>query len=651
MSRRRALGLAVLLAIGLFAAGRLVTPTRWYAAQPNYRAQVDAFLSGRLALTEAPEGALHDLSWTDRGVQQVWGLGVPMWQTPFEVVGRAIGLTPFPDRIPLFCWLVLVMYASLRAWWRVDQPWWRGAASMFVTALLPGFVTLVRGRMGVYEEAATYAYGAAMLLLAGTERLRQSPSRARYLSLVAAAGLTGLLRPTVWFYGLATLIVASVVRRPRLAELALGVTLFVAGGAALYATNVERNGSPLEFGQRLNLEPLPGNLYATRFSYPFQRVGLIEASKELVGGLFGQPERHWKRTFYDRDLHVWQSDVPRWREYYFTTFSWPYLPLLLAGLVLGVVAWRRRDGPERWLVAWAVLGGAPLAAFYLRTPSIASRYLLDLAPAFAALLLIVWWAVARRPLAFAVLAAAWLANVVLAHVAMPRVAPVGRDAAATSAYAISRAIAHDHPLPDAYDLDDPWLPTNTDVLPSFDRCIDDADNPIDPAGVPITGDRCIHGERDKQQWIVWASEVREEPAQACPVAEPVCAIEATPVNSGEIVGAAVPPPSLYLNGMHWDLATGSVPPATYFWTRDPRFVEIDARGPEGTDWSTAIQVAVGARHLRLVSLADTAHGVRLRFEPAAPLPGGLQIVFVAIGPDSAIDQPVTPFAITKIRWR
>lgn len=646
MSRPRALALAILLALGLFAIGHL----GWYAAHGAYRAQVDALFAGRLALSQAPDAMAHDLAWTEHGVQQVWGLGVPLWQAPFEAIGRVVGLVPFPDRVPLLVWLVIVIYAGLRAWCRGDEPWRRSTGCVLLTVLLPPFVTLLRGRIGVYEEAAVYAYGAAMLLLAGTERLRQSPGRARYLVLVTAAGLVGLIRPTVWFYGLATLLVATVVRRPRLRELAAALALFVAGGAVLYATNARRFGSGGEFGHRLNLESLSGNLYATRFSYPFERVGTIEAAVELAGGLFGQPERHWKHTFYERDLHVGQSAQPRWREYYFTTFTWPYAPLILAGLVLGAIAWRRRDGPARWLSAWAVLGAAPLAWFYLRSPSISSRYLLDLAPAIAALLVISWHAIAWRRLALAVLAAAWLASVVTARIAKPRVPSVDRDQAADSAYAISRAIAEDHPLPAAYDLADPWLPAETDVAATFDRCEDEAGTAIDPDATPIAGDRCLHGERDGARWVVWTSEVRADFA-ACEPSVPWCEPEPVAATAGELTGAVAPPPALYLNASRWDLATGAVPPAFYVWVHDPRFIELDARGPDGTDWTTAIQVAIGPRHLVLTSVACTAIGARLRFEPREPLPSGLAVAFFAVGPDSEIDQMTTAFAITRIRWR
>jgi hypothetical protein len=190
--------------------------------------------------------------------------------------------------------------------------------AVLITALLPAFVTVLRGRIGVYEEAAIYAYGAAMILLGGLVALSRRPTTTRYLALLAIAGLTGLIRPTVWFYGLATGLVATAIvlqhhGRHAARAIALGTALFVAGGGALYTTNALRFGRGTEFGHRLNVHGLPGNIVATRFSYPFERVGTIEAATELIASLFDRPELRSKRGFYQTGLHHGQSPLPRWR--------------------------------------------------------------------------------------------------------------------------------------------------------------------------------------------------------------------------------------------------------------------------------------------------------------------------------------------------
>src|SRR5262249_41240461 len=109
----------------------------------------------------------------------------------------------------------LVMYALLRAWSGPGGD--RSAASrgaFLFTALLPGVLTMLRGRVGVYEEAAAYGYGVAMLLLAGTIAMIRRPSTPTYLMVLAFAGATGLVRPTVWFYGAATAVIATLLYIP-----------------------------------------------------------------------------------------------------------------------------------------------------------------------------------------------------------------------------------------------------------------------------------------------------------------------------------------------------------------------------------------------------------------------------------------------------
>jgi hypothetical protein len=723
----RSLAVALVLVI----ACRQITLHGGYAPHPGYRAQVDALLAGRLALTTAPEGLVHDLAWTPTGVHQVWGLGVPLWQAPFEAVGRAIGIAPFPDRVPLVVWLAVMLLVVTRAFRphasgaRPGDSRWPQLGAVVITALAPVLITVLRGRIGVYEEAAIYAYAAAIILLGGLVALHRTPTPARYLVLVGLAGLTGLIRPTVWFYGLATLVVASAIvwrrlgatgaqpppepaaaqprrrarRGPghRVRVVALGGALFVAGGGALFATNAARFGRGSEFGHRLNLHSLPGNIVATRFSYPFERAGNFEAAAELVGSLFDRPEQRNKRGFYQVGLHRGQSALPRWREYYFTTFSWPYLPAILVGLWLGARAWRRRGDPRARLIAtWAVLGAGPLCAFYLRSPSMASRYQLDLAPAIAALLVVAWWAAAARwpRAAPAGLAALWLAAVVTGKTTRPRDVsdPVGRDAAAAATYAITRPVAYDHPLPGAYDLADPLLPTWTDAATDYARCSDLDGARIACDAPPLPGDVAVLGHRIGRQWYVEHHAIREPALELASRADPprdhgaahdapaggqaaaahgrqdaVC--RATPEDRDAApVGRAVPtaltdpaavlersyltPPTLYLNGFGWRLSTGDVPPATLFYVDDPAYIALDVVGAADTDWDRAARVAIGLVHLPLAAVASTATGARLRFAipPGARLTG-LRVAFVAFGPDRELDQPRSRFGLRSIRWR
>jgi hypothetical protein len=645
-ARLRALGIALLVATVLLVAGRQIAAPGWYSANSAFRAQTAALLDGHLALSHAPEAVFHDFVWTDGSVQQVWGLGAPAWQLPFELAGRAIGVSPFPDRIPLLLWLALMIYVLVRAWGprrEATEPWWIGAGAVLLTALLPPFVTLLRGRVGVYEETAIYAYAAALMLLGGIVRVHATRSRWRFLVLLAFAGLVGFIRPTTWCYGLATAVVASAMwlsvhGRRGLAVVAIGGALFCGGGAALYATNAARFGNGFEFGHRLNVQSLPGNLYATRFSYPMQRASIGEATLELVTSLFDRPEQRARGSFYQKNLHHGVSKKPRWREYYFTTYGWAYLPLLVVGLALGFISWRRRLASRdampvetaaaqqaRWLVGWALIALVPMLGFYLRAPFMSSRYQLDLAPGFAALLVIAWstWAhrMATRQrgpmIACGLLVGLWLVATVTAKIAEPRSAdPIDRAAATRGTALITDAVRAARTFPLAYDLADPMLPVHTDLVDTFDR---------DGEGHHFHGQRTV----DSEQWTVTESV------------------------GGVTITTHRPPPTLYLNLYRWNLDTGQMPPATFAFVEDPRFIELEVsvlEGPAPTDWSREVRVAVGLTHLKLVGATPASRGTRLRFE-APHLPQGVQVAFFAFGPDTELNKPTTRIAVHRIQWR
>lgn len=678
IDRRRALLCALLIGLGLmWLTGAIPRWGQWYSEQPYYRAQAHALLDGRLALSHDVASLGLDLAWIDGGVQQVWGLGVPLWLAAWEAIGRAIHLTPFPDRIAMLFGVVLTLYVLLRAWLGPggDRSYASRGAFLF-TALLPGVVTMLRGRAWVYEEAAAYAYGAAMLLLGGVIMMVRRPTTARYALLLAFAGATGLIRPTVWFYGAAAAVIATVLYvrhrgslRRALGPVALASGLFLAGGGALYLTNSLRFGDGAEFGHRVNL----GNLYATRFTNAYDAVPAWTAAKEMVGGMFGRPELSAHRELYDARIHAWQASTPRFREYYFTTYTWPYVPLVLAGLVCGAFAWlgvrRRRTGSDpaparpgpdldretRWLVAWAVLGGAPLVVFYLHTPAVSSRYWLDLGPAIAVLVVTAWRhaqaSLARVQrfglggVAFAGLALWWGVSMLGFRTHRSYLPPVGQ----TAAYASMMKVVDPPPgvplVPDAYDLADPWLAGYLGGDQWLCRCYVDPDGEqaCDHRGLAsgetarlVRGDR--PGERDLERRI--------DPAAAC-------AAGAAPVATWHA------PPALYDNGTTWDPVTGAVGVATYLFAEDPAYVEVEVapavgfRGPEGPGFVPAVRARIEREVLPLVATASTARGVRLRFAGprTASYRHGLQVIFLAFGPPDRIGQPTSGYSLLRVAWR
>ncbi|MGH2897989.1 MAG: hypothetical protein ACRDMZ_04890, partial [Solirubrobacteraceae bacterium] len=243
--------------------------------------------------------------------------------------------------------------------------------------------------------------------------------------------------------------------------------------------------------------------------------------------------------------------------------------------------------------------------------------------------------------------------------------PVDRATAARAADAISRATAFDHPLPGAYALVDPLLPTWTDVLEDYARCRDAVGHPIACDAPTLPGDVAFAGHRRDREWQVERAQVPDEPL------DPVCrslddaaapALDADPhlarCNAPSTIAtdpdavselALISPPALYLNAFGWDLTTGSTPPATLFYIDDPAYLALELSGPPDTDWAHAVRAMIGLEPLRLVSIADTADGVQLRFA-CAPHPG-LQVAFLAFGPDTELDRPRSRLQLRSIRWR
>jgi len=690
---------------------------QWYAEQPYYRAQVHALFEGRLALTHAPEGLALDLAWVDGGVQQVWGLGVPIWMSIWEVIGRAIHLSPFPDRLAMLFGVVLTFYALLRAWLGPGGD--RSFASLgafVVTALLPGVVTMLRGRVDVYEEAAAYTYGAAMLLLAGVVMMVRRPSTARYVLLLAFAGATGLLRPTLWFYGAATAVVATALYvrhrgslRGALGSVALAAALFLAGGGALYATNAVRFGSGDEFGHRLNLEDMPGNMYATRFDYPFATVATSTAAKELIGAMFGRPEQSLHRQYYDAGIHVWQANRPRLREYYFTTYTWATVPLVALGLAVGTVAWRRArkarraiapagpalDRDTRWLTVWAVLGGVPLVVFYLHSPSTSSRYFLDFAPSVAVLLVTVWRYAAtvlgRRGLggvAFAALMVWWVVSMADYRTRRSYVAPQGKTSADAAMRKVTDPPVGARLVPEAYDIADPWLALYLGGDRWVCRCFADAarEQRCDHApyaGAPVGPDvALVRGDRERviERVIERVTERGGDPGPApaasgsvdaavdagrctrddrpaiCAFDDPAPSPSPSPSPSpapslGAVSETRIAPPALYGNGTGWDLTTGAVGVSTYLFVDDPQYVEVEVTTARGSP--PVVRAKIQLEELALEAVASTPRGVRLRFAGprTARYRRGLQVVFLAFGPPDRLDQPVSEYSLLRVAWR
>jgi len=172
--------------------------------------------------------------------------------------------------------------------------------------------------------------------------------------------------------------------------LLLGLFLYLAGNGFLFYTNLLRFGDGFEFGHRLNVQHLYGSMYATRFDHSFEDVPLGDRAVELTGALF-LLERLNGTDYYRRSFFPGQSKSLRWRRFYFRTYDWSIGIMLVISASLFAYCVSRNKGSaiarDPWCVVagWSLMVSAILFVFYMSTPVIASRYLMDFAPAFAVL--------------------------------------------------------------------------------------------------------------------------------------------------------------------------------------------------------------------------------------------------------------------------
>jgi hypothetical protein len=424
-------------ALLLFFCGIISSWGKWYSASPYYREQVDAFLHGDLALSHNPADLRMDLCWSEKGVQQVWGLGIPLWELPFDVWAQALGYSTFPERIALGCFLALIAYVVWQTWFGVSAsaveqkkcfpsiPTAVGAVILLL--FFAPAINLLRGPMNHYEEAVVYLYYFGILLACSLIALARSPTRRRFWLLCALSGIGGLIRPTLVFYGFATFAIASLCmfrhnlpsfnqgtkisrcgKFFRNSGFFPGLILFLCGGGLLFTTNYLRFGSGWEFGHRLNASPALPSIYSTRFDYPFKHVPLLEAARELFGMLF--LTNHFNGVdWYGQGIFPWQSHTIRKHGIDMTTYDLSYAVLLAMAWVVGIwlfgrrlrsIAWNRTAAQRAGnlqipsylvIILWSIVATSLLAIFYLYVPVISDRYMLDFGPAFASSLAGLWW--------------------------------------------------------------------------------------------------------------------------------------------------------------------------------------------------------------------------------------------------------------------
>ncbi len=378
----------------------------WYSNNYQLQDQTKALVRGSLSIASDPGAIGWDYVWGD-GVQQPWGLGVPLWQAIFELGYRVIGWSYFPDRLALGAAALAASIVVMRTF--ISRPFFKAPlkelhtapeslAPIFLLLLFPPFLTMCCTRMAVYEEVVVYSYLFAVVLMAGTIAFYRKASFSSYLLLSILAGLSVFVRPTILTYGLVSQVVNSIQTRRlgwSIQKSLAGIACFVLITASLFLTNYWRFGSPLEFGHKLTLNTETRICYSSRFYDPYSDEPLDSAAQELFSLLFLINKLNGD-DWYANNILPGQSETVRWREFYFKTFDLSYFIFVVASWVSlswhWYADWRSPSRDKSWsesriLLVWSLFSVGALAIFYLRFPFVASRYMIDFAPAFAAAML------------------------------------------------------------------------------------------------------------------------------------------------------------------------------------------------------------------------------------------------------------------------
>jgi hypothetical protein len=410
-------GAAGLLCAVYLNARALLVPKvgQWYAADANPAVllQLRAWLSGRLAPGPHPVGGWYDYVWGRGGMHSNFGVGLPMLSLPLHVVARLFGAPGFPDQVRFLVFYAITTALFTRALHRSSrrEPTAliaSAVAAVFVLAF-PTFVWFLAARFLIYEQAIAVGALWAVLLLAGLLVLLERSTTPRLLGVCTAAAFTVYIRPPLAAYGPTTIALALFIAHRRGLRLrALAASLAAAVGVAvLYlVNNVVRFGSPFEAGYANIVSGLLVNRL-TRWGVGFASVPFKTAAKELLATLF-LLDPIATHIITSTPLQVPPSVAPfavgeRYREYYSPTYDrWVFAAWLTA---FAIVAWRlvrdrpwRRDrdigGEVTTIVGlWALPPSIVLFVFYAKIGNLVTRYLIDLYPAFAAMMLCVGMAV------------------------------------------------------------------------------------------------------------------------------------------------------------------------------------------------------------------------------------------------------------------
>lgn len=390
--------LAILSLVMVYLTGLIPALGTWYSFDPALRLQTEAFLHGELAVQPVPYGHLHDWAWGN-GMHQVWGLGVPLLQLPFQILGKLVNNFGFPDRL---IFLIFYVFVATLFWRSLDAEakssnsgerlqWRLLTLPILLYAFLNhALINMMQGKYEPYEEVISYGFLWSLMLFALLSIFLYRRGHYLYLLICFLAGFAMNLRPTVGAYGGMTFVLAFFLAWKNRGKFRLtGLALFLVGIGFFFLMNDLRFGSLFEAGHKLGLSNHPFSNYIVKFDNPMTWVPFTSAALELISGLFFLDLSMFHKT----GSLLWEVAVPRVREINFKPFYPVEFILVLLSWSLVVVPWRRygqkktaapdHEGPLMAVgLTWSFLSFALLFFFYARWPGLVSRYLVDFAPAF-----------------------------------------------------------------------------------------------------------------------------------------------------------------------------------------------------------------------------------------------------------------------------
>ncbi len=337
-------------------------------------------------------------------------------------------------------------------------------------------------------------------------------------------------------------------------------------------------------------------MYATRFDNPFQDVPLSEASAELMGAIFLDNNFNGA-NFYKDDIFPGQSDVPRWREFYFRTYDWSFIPLIMVGW--GLALWSGFKLLKRTLPAknddsiknpktrtrsivfvlglWSMLAAVPLLGFYLYAPVISSRYMMDLAPAIGVAVVAAWY---------------WVA---------------GRCEGRTSRVIVCVIVCG-------------WI------------------------GTELFLSKAVYGGPRSLSWSE-VEEVRGRQSEKGPVFM---------LNAGVTLGD--PASGIPFDRGGWNQENGAIKPTVILFVNDAEFLELELESGEHAlikPTPEDLRAKVGRERLKRESITETERGWIVRFKGPNELRWntGLQSAFLATVANQFLAERSTPWVLKSVRWR